>query len=175
MRLLALVFGVLTVTATTACGHGGSSSEWRTLRTDCVSIRYPPGWHATKQPLTPVSDPPQVLAVASYPLPRDSSGANGCQPKEALERLPLTGAFIFGWEYANPKRPGLRERDFPPRSKRFTLTGFAQYECAGPGCMARFRDAGRLFQIHIAFGRQASAATRRTALRVLDSFRVERS
>ena len=175
MRALALVLGVLAFTTVGACGYGAGSSKWRTLRTDGVSVRYPPGWDATSHPLTPVTDPPQVLAVASFPLPRDNSGADGCQPKEALDHLPPTGAFIYGWEYANPKLPGLRLRDFPPRPKRFTLTGFAHYECSGLGYMARFREAGRLFQIHVDFGRRASPATRRTALRVLDSFQVKRS
>jgi hypothetical protein len=116
-----------------------------------------------------------MLAVASYSLPRDNSGADGCQPKEALDRLRATGAFIFGWEYANATRTGMRLRDFPPRPKRFALTSFGQYECMGPGYMTSFKEAGRLFQIHIAFGQRASAATRRTALRVLDSFEVKRS
>ena len=76
-------------------------------------MTYPTGWYATMQALTPVTSPRQVLAVASYPLPSDSSGADGCQPKEALNRLPPTGAFIFGWEYGGLALPGIRARDYP--------------------------------------------------------------
>lgn len=167
------MLGVLTITTVAACAQGSSSSQWRTFRADGVSIRYPPGWDATRRPLTPVTYPQQVVAIASYPLPRDNSGADGCEPKEALDRMPATGAFIYGWEYANARIAGVRVRDFSRRPKRFSLTGFGQYECFGPSYGLYFRDADRLFQIHVTFGRRASLATRRTALRVLDSFHAE--
>lgn len=170
MRFVALLLTALALT-------GAGPSTWRTFRADGISVRYPPGWFATARRLTPVSYPPQVLAVASYPLPRDRSGADGCAPKEALDRMPPTGTFIFGWEYAKPTPGGIRvirARDFPPRPKRLKLTGFAQYECLGPSYMIRFREAGRFFQIHVAFGRRVGAATRGTALRVLDSFNARR-
>jgi len=153
-----------------ACGGGPATSS--TVEAQGVTVTYPTGWYATMQALTPVTSPRQVLAVASYPLPSDSSGADGCQPKEALNRLPPTGAFIFGWEYGGLALPGLRARDFPQRPKRFALTGFAHYECQGPSYMIRFRDGGRLFQIHVAFGPLATALTRHTVLRILDSLGV---
>lgn len=81
----------------------GCGASWQTFRADRVSIRYPPGWFATSRPLTPVISPRQVVAVASYPLPRGNSGADGCEPKEALDRLPASGTFIFGWEYTDPQ------------------------------------------------------------------------
>ncbi len=168
MRLLAVALGALALAAT-------APPSWRTFRGEGISIRYPPGWFATARPLTPVTSPQQVLAIASYPLPRGSAGADGCAPKEALDGLPLTGAFIFGWEYGQlSKVTGIRERDFPPRSKHFELAGFAPYECFGPSYMLRFRAAGRAFQIHIAFGRRASASTRATVLRILDSLSAKR-
>ena len=172
MRALALALGVLALSVTSAGAGSSTPSTWHRYRADGVSIRYPRGWHATRHPLTHVVDPTQVLAVASYPLPRDSSGADGCEPKEALDRRPPNGVFIYGWEYSSLNPSGLRARDFPPRPKRFTLTGFAHYECSELGYMARFREAGRLFQIHIDFGPRASRATRRTALRILDSLQV---
>jgi len=109
--------------------------------------------------------------MESARLPPGSSGADGCQPKEALDRLPSTGAFIFGWEYGQVSPvTGIRASDFPHRPKQFKLTGFARYECLGPSYMLRFRDAGRAFQIHIAFGRRANAATRAIIIRILDTF-----
>jgi hypothetical protein len=135
-----------------------------------MSVRYPPGWFATRHALTPVTSPPQVLAVASYPLPRNNRGADGCEPKEALDRMPATGALIFGWEYGSITGRALRQ--FPPRPKRLTLTRFARYECLGPSYMLRFRQAGRFFQIHVAFGKRASPATRAIALRILDGLQV---
>jgi hypothetical protein len=160
-RLPLLALSVLVLT--TAC-----SSSWNTFRANGLSIRYPKGWSASSHRLTPVTSPPQVLAIGSYTLPDGSRGANGCQPKEALDRMPSSGVFIFGWEYSG----GVTGLDFPPRPRHFRLTGFADYECLGPSYLLRFRVAGRFFQIHVAFGPHASASTRATALRVLDSLKA---
>ena len=142
---------------------------WHALRAHGLTVRYPPGWYATAHRLTPVTYPPQVLAVASYPLPRNAAGADGCEPKEALERMPTDGAFIFGWEYVRRSQfAGLRVREFRPRPAHFRLRGFARYECFGPSYLLRFRDRGRLFQVHVAFGRHADARMRATAVRILD-------
>jgi hypothetical protein len=146
----------------------GCSSTSQTFQANGVSVRYPSWWHATAAPLTPVTSPVQVLAVASYPLPHDDRGAEGCMPKPALEALPPDGAFIYGWEYSSPQG----ER-FQPKPKHFALTNFAGFECLGPSYVLHFRQAGRFFQVHVALGPQASAYTRATVLRVLDSFRAK--
>ena len=136
-------------------------------------VGYPPGWHATAAPLTAVTSPQQILAVASYPLPRDNAGADGCEPRQALDRMPPGGAFVYGWEYGQLSvNLGIRPRDFPPRPAHFTLTNLAQYECMGRSYMLRFSDGGWAFQIHVALGRRATAATRAAVLRTLDSFTV---
>ncbi len=145
-----------------------TGSSWCTFRGDGVSLRYPAGWHATARPLTSVADPAQIVAIASYPLPRGSAG--GCSPREALDRVQPKGAFIFGWEYTATR--SLRKRDFPRRPRHFRLTNYASYGCLGPSYLLRFRDAGRFFQIHVVLGRRASRATRATVIRVLDSFRA---
>jgi hypothetical protein len=170
MRALALaaIVSVLAVAGASAAAPDG----WRTFARNGVSVRYPPTWHATAARLTPVTAPSQVLAIASYQLPRDSRGANGCSPMEALDRLPPAGAFVFGWDYGDLRLPGLRPHDFPRRPARFRMTRPVQYECLGRSSMIRFRDHGRFLQIHVAFGSRATASTRRTVLRVLDSLRV---
>ena len=66
-----------------------------------------------------------------------------------------------------------RPRDFPPRPKRFGLTNFARYECFGPSYMVRFSQSGWAFQIQIAVGKHASAETRATVLRILNSFNAK--
>ena len=70
---------------------GCASASSKTFRDDGVSVRYPSNWHATHRALTPVTSPVQVLAVASYALPQGKAGADGCSPKEALDRLPPNG------------------------------------------------------------------------------------
>jgi hypothetical protein len=170
-----LIVAIAFVIAAALTASVASGSEWVTFRAHGVSVRHPPSWHATARQLTPVDDPPQVLALASYRLPTDYTGANGCQPKEALERMPPTGAFIFGWEYSQPSARGIRVRDFPPRPKRFRLTGFSRYECVGPSYMLRFREAGRFFQVHVFLGPKVGPAKRATVVRILDSFKARRA
>jgi hypothetical protein len=95
-------------------------------------------------------------------------------PKEALEKMPPAGAFIFGWEYGlvgGGSFPSARA--FPARPRHFTLTNLANYECMGRSYMLRFRAAGRAVQIHIAFGTRANAATRATTLKIMDSLIFE--
>jgi len=154
----------------------GSSSGWRTFHANGISVRYPPGWYATSAPLTPVTAPAQVLAVASYPLPKGDAGADGCEPRAALARMPAGGAFVFGWGYGEvSSQTGVRPADFPRRPKNFRLTNFGRYECMGPSYMIRFSDGGWAYQIHVYLGLNATTETRQTALRILDSFRHTKS
>jgi hypothetical protein len=160
---VAVLLGVAVLAA--SCSSGPKLS--RVYRADGVSVRYPDGWDATSRPLTHVTSPVQVLAVASYRLPRSNRGDDGCEPKAALDRRPADGAFIYGWEFSSPQG----ER-FPPRPRRFSLTGFERFECLGPSYRLQFRDAGRLFNVHVSLGPDASGGTRKTVLRILDSLRV---
>jgi hypothetical protein len=166
MRLAALVIASFALSA-------GPSPHWRSFDSNGVSYHYPPRWAATAAPLTAVTSPQQIIALASFAFPTNVAGADGCEPKEALDRIPPNGVFIFGWEYGQlSPQLGIRPHDFPPRPKHFTLTNLAQYECMGRSYMLRFSDRGWAFQIHVSFGSRASAATRATALRILDSFNV---
>jgi hypothetical protein len=151
----------------TSRAPASSPSSWPTFRTDRVSVRYPGSWFATVRPLTPVTGPGQLLAIASYPFPKEPR-PNGCEPAGTLAKMPSDGALIFVWYYGS----NLQYSGFPPRPAQFRLTGLARYECFGPrpSYMLRFRESNRFFQIHIAFGHRAGAATRATALRILDSF-----
>jgi hypothetical protein len=168
-----LVVLVAAVFATGAAWSG--SPSWLLYKSQGVTLRYPPNWYATTTPLTHVTDPGQIVAIASYPLPKSNRGDDGCQPKEALDHLPTTGAFIYGWE--DPPESGFgppRASAFPVRPAHFKLIRYAHYECSGPGYMLVFRDSGRFFQLHITLGLRATAATRREVLTILDSFRAKR-
>ena len=148
---------VLTLTA-------AGSSSWVTFRTDGVRIRHPSNWNATARPLTPVTSPEQVLAVASFAFPEDPR-PNGCRPAGTLAKKQPSGAVIFVIEYGadNPSA-------FPQRPTHFKLRAFANYECFGRSYQLRFREAGRYFQVFASFGRRATPSTRETILRILDSF-----
>lgn len=165
MRVVALFAAAL---ALAGCGGSG----WRTWHGRGVSVRIPHSWHATGARLTPVTWPVQFLAVASYPLPGGDRGADGCEPKAAVDRLPANGALLFGWEYAGTVEGTIRKADFPPRPGAFRLLHRGRYECLDHSYLLRFRAAGRYFQVHVLLGRRASGRTRRLALRVLDSLVV---
>jgi hypothetical protein len=148
---------------------GATPHSWPSFHTDGVSVRYPPGWHATSRRLTPVTSPRQALVVTSYPLPRRTV-ADNCDPTSTLDALPANGALIFMWEYP-PHATGLKS--FPPRPAKFKLGALGKPECFGPRtAIVAFRQAGRFFEIAITLGRQATAATRATVLRILDSLAI---
>jgi hypothetical protein len=161
VRLIAFVFGALVIS-------GATPPNWLTFRTDGVSLRYPPGSHVTARRLTGVIWPPQLVAVASYPIRQKNPDA-GCGPRRAIAEMPSGGAFVFVMEYTG-SRPKLQ--DFPPRPKRFRLTGFASYECFGPSYNIRFRQSGRYFQVQVYLGPNARPAVRSSVLLVLDSFKA---
>ncbi|HEY4347213.1 MAG TPA: hypothetical protein VGM80_06445 [Gaiellaceae bacterium] len=166
MKVVAFALAVLALGA-------GAPPGGKTFRANGIAVRYPEGWFASARALTPVTSPEQILAVASYPLPLSDSGADGCEPAAALARMPATGAFIFGWEYGSVSTVGIRARDFPRRPRHFTLPIATTTECMGLSSMIRFRDAGRAFQIQVAFGKRAGLATRAAVLRILDSFSAQ--
>lgn len=167
MRAVALAVAVL---ALAGCGGSG----WRVWHGRGVSLQVPPGWYATSAQLTPVTWPVQFLAVASYPLPQGDGGADGCEPRSAVERLPANGAFLYGWEYVGIGEGPIRRSDFPVRPHRFRLGHLGRYECLDHSYLIAFREEARYFQVHVVLGRRVSTRTRELALRVLDSLLVPR-
>jgi len=166
MKLYATLLVALAVGA-------GTPVSWHTYRGDHLSLRYPPSWTATARPLTAVTSPGQAIAIGSYRFPTNAAGADGCEPKEALDAIPVGGAFIFGWDYGQLPQVELR-KSFPRQPRHFRLAGLANYECMGHSYMLRFQAAGRAFQIHIYLAPKATAATRATVLRILDSFHANK-
>lgn len=153
----------------TGAGHGGT----RTAVGAGVSVRYPRGWQLIAPPITAVSSPVERLLLTSYPTSR---GGN-CSPDRAERDLPANGALVYLFEY----RPQLgdvwahlRRRGFPPQPAHFALRrrDLANFECwQVPSYLIRFRAAGRAFQMHVALGKNASAARHAQVLGVLDSLR----
>jgi hypothetical protein len=143
------------------------SSSWATFRADGVRIRHPAHWNATARPLTPVTSPEQVLAVASFAFPEDPR-PNGCRPAGTLVKKQPSGAVVFVIEYGADDPSA-----FPRRPTHFKLRAFARYECFGRSYQLRFREAGRYFQVFVSFGGRATPSTRETVLRILDSFVAE--
>ena len=96
--------------------------------------------------------------------------ADNCDPTSTLAAMPAGGALIFAWEYP---RHATGLKSFPPRPMRFQLGAFGNPECFGARtAIVAFRQAGRFFEINVVLGWRATAATRATALRILDSLVV---
>lgn len=138
-----------------------------------LSVRFPRGWHLIAPRITALSYPAERLLLTSYPTRR---GGN-CSPERAERDLPANGALVYLFEY----RPQLgavwqhlRRRDFPRQPAHFALhrRDLGNFECwRVPSHVIRFRAADRPFQMHVALGRNVTAARRAQALRVLDSLR----
>ena len=162
MRTLAVGFAAFALI-------GATPSAWHSFHADGIGVRYPPGWHATNQRLTAVTSPRQALVVTSYRLPRQTA-ADNCDPTSTLAAMPPNGALIFVWEYPPHATP---PSSFPLRPKEFKLGHLGNPECFGPRtAIVAFRQAGRFFQINIALGRRATAATRATVTHILDSLTI---
>jgi hypothetical protein len=133
-------------------------------RDDGLSIRIPAAWTFHQDPSGP-AQPRTVFAVGSYAF---STGGE-CAPAVAQEALPADGALVWLIEYRDP------QFELPARPSSFELDesthGF--YECSvAASYLIRFEDQERYFQVHVAFGPDASDAVKREALDALDSLEV---
>jgi hypothetical protein len=130
---------------------------------DGLSITIPESWRFSEEPTEPI-EPQNALALGSWAFP----DGGVCAPFDALDGLPAHGAFVWLIEYHGTDHP----EDFVPRPDGFDLQDFRYGETScedTPMYQLRFRDAGRFFQWQVAFGPQASEATRSETLRALDT------
>ncbi len=137
-----------------------------------IRLRYPVGWHVITRPLTSVASPVQRLVVTSFPLVQARSD-KGCMPATAIRKMSPGGAFLYMFEYTGLTRQSLAR--FARRPSHFQLDrkSYARYECFGLSYMARFRDAGREFQVHFYLGPRAGRKTRTMLLSVLNGLIVK--
>jgi hypothetical protein len=142
---------------------------WATEDAGSVTIQTPPGWAYIANPV-PHAPWRVWFAVGTWRFP---PGGGSCGPETALRSLPPKGALIWVSEL-HPG--GLLPRSFPRQPARFTLRGLAphRYSCSSsrPSYLWQFHSDHRWFQAQIAFGPEASAATRANALQSLSSLRV---
>jgi hypothetical protein len=140
-----------------------------------VSVRVPPGWHATTGPFTGLLDPRERLVLTSFPLEGDARSP-GCSPDGLLRQLPRSGVAVLLLEYMHR---GAR-RNFPHRPDHFRLRppdgrGFDCFspQPVGDAQLFNFGETGRAFNLLVAVGSNATPQTRRAAERALDSLQVE--
>lgn len=135
-----------------------------------VSVDLPAGWIGKDDPVPSSSGPRVVAAFGTW----DFQTGGECGPEPALGDLPADGALVWVIEYADPLYSG----DFYSSGPGFSIdlqTPPARWECAAaaPSRMYPFRVGGRFFEIHVAFGPEASAETIGQANGVITSLRAE--
>jgi hypothetical protein len=148
------------------------------LGEESAVLELPAGWFQERDPLPALVDPVIVVAAGSWRFPPSPLIACGKQP--ALEALPPDGAFL--WILRYPIGPGeflgaFRHAD--PWPEHFTLdlpSRPSDAECADgtDGSVRQYAFSGPeglYYQVQVALGTEADAATRREAEQVLSSFR----
>jgi hypothetical protein len=161
-----------------ATNHGKPQPSFEAYTAHGLTVRLPPGWHRAERSLTPhLSDPREVLAVATYPLHYRDIGCSHVA-SSALEDLRPTDAFVTLQERG--RNPRSSWRGFPRRPARFGPglgTPSAARECVPSARLVDhwfgFSDHGRHFHVDVAFGPKASAKTRRDAWDVLNTLKVD--
>jgi hypothetical protein len=159
------------------CNDKHPSQPRSTYSAHNVTVELPPGWRAARASLTPnLTDPREVLAVATYPL-RYRPGDCAQVPVSALEDLGSHGAFV---ELEERKAGGGPSSEFPARPRHFGPVpgGPSEATACVPGTHMSehffgFADHGRHFYALVAFGPAASSTTKDKAWKVLDSLEVK--
>ena len=188
MRTAALVAGLATF-AVSSLLLAGCAEETAPLASSApaqgeryaahgVTIELPPGWQHAPGPLTPtLTDPREVLAVATYPL-RYRPTRCAYLPGSALEDLGPQDSFVTVLERG--RNPSSSWPDFPPRPAHFGPELGGPSEAAASEPDARFADhwfgfsdGARHFHVLVAFGPTASAATQTQTWAILDSLQVD--
>lgn len=175
---IALAFATACTTETTkqpseSKERDETASAWLSQKNG-ISARVPDGWYARTMRLTAVDWPVQRLAVSSYPLVQKLPD-DGCYPRSALEAMGPDDALLILIEYTSEFADVGSLPQFPARTPfRLGDDTFAPYECFGESYMIRFREHGRRFQAHVAFGDRAGARARSKALAVLNSLVIDR-
>jgi hypothetical protein len=154
-----------------------TTNGWVTMRFQDAgySVSFPSRWHRAATLLTPqLTDPQEILAVGSYPLRPGSPAHCVSYPINALEDLTATDTLVWVAE----RRRGVS----PPRSGLFLRSDLQNID-EPTGCLSEpkvffhgvssFEDAGRAFDVFVAWGHDASAQTKKAALAVLDSLRFD--
>jgi hypothetical protein len=174
VKVLAAAFLVLVVAG---CGNAPAPASVA-YRAHGLEVELPPGWQPATATLTPhLLDPREELSAGTFPLRyRDTGCAH--MPSSALADIGPTDAFVTIEERGTER--GASWEGFPPRPAHFgpqQQDRSEASECA-PGARFTdhfiwFTDGDRHFHVLVAFGPQASAATRDEAWGILDSLRVD--
>ncbi len=137
-----------------------------------VSVDLPAWWTEKQDPVPSAVDPRVVAAWGTWDFP----AGGDCGPEPALQALPADGAFVWVDEYGDPGNRG----DFAtgPSGPPPTIdlqTPPARWRCAAsaPSRMYLFTEAGRYFELHVAFGPAVTPEAIAAAEHLMATFTAE--
>jgi hypothetical protein len=163
--------------AISGCGASAQATP-ETVSGHGLTAELPAGWQQAAGKLTRLEDPREALSVGTFPLRYRQAGCYQ-MPSSALDDLGAGDALVTLQERGTD--PKSSWPDFPQRPTHFGPTP-GDTSSDAPACAPRgrfvshwfrFTDAGRHFHVLVAFGPDASAATREQAWAILDSLRVD--
>jgi hypothetical protein len=135
-----------------------------------ITVDLPAGWIEKDEPVPGTVGPRVVAAYGTWDFPTGGE----CGPEPALADLPADGALVWFIEYADPGNAG----DFISVLPQFSIdvqNPPARWECAAaaPSRMYMFRDGGRFFEVHVAFGPEATGDTLQQANELITSLHAD--
>lgn len=140
-----------------------------------VTAVLPPGWEATRRPVSNLLDPRQLLAVGSFDLnpgggPPPSQG--NCFPSGLLKLMPSDGALITVTRYSTLSERLLHRLPRRPDQLRLSSRSRGPHECGGKYDI-QFREHGRGYIVDVWLEPgTVDSRTRRQAERVLRSLEL---
>ena len=135
-----------------------------------ITVALPAGWIEKDVPVPGTVGPRVVAAYGTWNFPTGGE----CGPEPALADLPPDGALVWFVEYVDPGNAA----DFIPVLPQFSIDVQdppARWECAAaaPSRMYLFRDGGRFFEVHVAFGPEATGDTLQQANELITSLHAD--
>lgn len=141
---------------------------------DRLTIAIPAAWTARPDPIGRLAYPDPLLAVGSWPFPKDPEGS--CAPERALRAMPADGALLWLLESRPTADTALFDPQlFPPRPQSFELKTVDKTTASctdKPGYVVRFQEAGRYLSVEIVFAAEAPASYQKVVEQILNSLRL---
>jgi len=141
------------------------------------SVRFPPSWHRATEPMSRISEPRELLSLATVPLNWQETDCEAFAGAAGSSMGP-GDVVVTVWERGHD--PDSDWLDFPPRPQRFRAVPDA--EPAGPGCgepsdtmihWRSFSDSGRHLHTLVRIGPKAPPRAAVEAWKILDSLRLD--
>lgn len=167
------------------CGESGTTDSTQSPANHSleggvrITADIPPGWEATRKPVSGLLEPRQLLTAGSFDLnpgggPPKSKGS--CTPSGLVKLMPDDGALIFVTGYSPShlsNRSLLKLRHRPPHLR---LSSFSRgrFECGGNYALS-FREQGRGYNVDVWLDPgEADPEIRAQAQQLLGSLKLER-